>query len=99
VDQLLSALSPLKCSAFLDSADKSTLTDPKYRVRLEGRATQTLEIYSPAADAADFPGTSSDSPYPFKLSEFEVSKIEDFHKAVAGTGDEDENADAPASDP
>ncbi len=89
VDQLLSALDPLKCSAFLAEGELTAADVPRYRLELKGAETQTLEIFSPAAEpAADYTARSSDSPYPFKLSEFDVAKIKDFHAAVTGTEEE-----------
>ncbi len=95
VDQLLSALSPLKCSAFLDEAPQTMGDDPQYRLELKGLESKTLEIFSPAAETgSDFSARSSDSPYAFKLTEFEVAKIKDFFTAATGSGDE---ADTPAT--
>ncbi len=95
VDQLLSALSPLKCSAFLDEAPQTIGADPQYRLELKGPESKTLEIFSPAAETeSDFSARSSDSPYAFKLTEFEVAKIKDFFTAATGSGDE---ADTPAA--
>ncbi len=98
VDQLLADLAPLKCSAFLGADQRASLTDPQYRLQLEGQATQTLEIFpAPSETPNEFAGISSDSPYPFKLTEFDVAKIEDFYKALTGTGDE--TSDAPEASP
>lgn len=47
VDQLLSALSPLKCSAFLDDQAKAALDDPQYRLEIEDPDSKTLEVYPP----------------------------------------------------
>ncbi len=89
VDQLLTALNPLKCSAFLDDAKPATEADLQYRLQLEGAQAKTLEIFSPDTDAeSDYAARSSDSPYHFKLSAFDVAKIQDFYKAVTGTTDE-----------
>ena len=88
VDQLLS-LDPLKCSAFLDDDKAAVDAVALYRLELRGTETKILEIFSPAADtASDYPARSSDSPYPFKLSEFDVAKIKDFHAAVTGAEEE-----------
>ncbi len=95
VHQLLSALSPLKCRAFLDEAPQTIGDDPQYRLELKGLESKTLEIFSPAAETgSDFSARSSDSPYAFKLTEFEVAKIKDFFTAATGSGDE---ADTPAT--
>ena len=95
VDQLLSALNPLKCSAFLDDAKPAAEADRHYRLELKGTDIKTLEIFSPASDAeSDYTARSSDSPYPFKLSAFDVAKIKDFFAAVTGM---DEAAEVPAT--
>lgn len=96
VEQFLSALAPLKCNAFLDADQKAGLADPQYRLQLGGTETKTLEVYTPLSDTeTDFVGTSSDSPYPFKLTEFDVEKIKEFYGAVTGTGDEAPSPAAP----
>jgi hypothetical protein len=96
VVQFLSALSPLKCKGFLTTDQKATLNNPQYRVQLKGPEAKTLDLFKPQTDTeTDYAGVSSDSPYPFKLAEFDVTKIKDFYQAV--TGDEDTD-DAPASD-
>jgi hypothetical protein len=94
VEPFLSALSPLKCKAFLASDQKETLTAPQYRVRLKGAETKTLDLFKPQADAEnDYAGISSDTPYPFKLTEFDVTKITDLYQGV--TGDNEDDAPAP----
>ncbi len=95
VEQLLSALTPLKCSTFLEDAPPAADATPRYRLELKGAESKTLEIFGPAEDTeSDYTARSSDSPYPFKLSEFDVAKIKDFFTAVTGT---DEAAEAPAT--
>lgn len=91
VDQLLAALTPLKCKAFLADDQKAALADPRYRLQLKGPDTQTLEIFAPLTDSeTDFTATSSGTPYPFTLAEFDVTKIKDFFNAVTGVEDEPE---------
>ncbi|MDJ0720723.1 MAG: DUF4340 domain-containing protein [Desulfobacterales bacterium] len=97
VDQLLSALDPLKCSAFLDDDSTPVEAAPYYRLELTGAETQTLEIFSPAADtASDYPARSSESPYRFKLSEFDVAKVKDFLAALT-KADEEAESESPAT--
>ncbi|MBL0712217.1 MAG: DUF4340 domain-containing protein [Desulfosarcina sp.] len=85
VDQFLAALDRLKCDAFLAESQKASLTNPLYRVQLQGEETDTLEIFSPPQSAGtDFPGISSGSPYPFTLPEFEVGKIKSFYTDITG---------------
>jgi hypothetical protein len=95
VEQFLSAFAPLKCSTFLDTDQKKTLTDPQYRLQLKGAETaKTLDLFSPSAEAeSDYAGLSSDSPYPFKLAEFEVTKIKDFYTAITGPEKSTESPD------
>ena len=91
VDQLLSTLNPLKCSAFLNDDTPADGAELRYRLQLTGPETKTLEIFSRPTDTeADFTARSSDSPYTFQLAEFDVAKIKDFYTAVTGTADEPE---------
>ncbi len=95
VDQLLAALDPLKCSAFLDDDKPAAKAEPRYRLELGGTETKTLEIFTPATETAtEYPARSSDSPYRFNLSEFDVAKVETFLAALTG---EDEEAGSPAA--
>ncbi len=96
VDQLLSALSPLKCSAYLDEDQPPIEADLRYRLALKGGETKTLDIFGPAVDTeSDYTARSSDSPFAFKLSAFDVTKIKDFYTAVTGTGEEPPAPDTP----
>ena len=96
VEQFLSALSPLKCSGFMETDQKDSLTAPRYRLQIKGAAAKTLEVFAPAEGGGpDYAGLSSDSPYPFKLAEFDVTKIKDFYTAATGTAN---SSDAPVPD-
>ena len=95
VDELLEALNPLKCKAFIDESQKASLANPQYRIQLKGAPTRRLEIFSPRPGSPnEFPGTSSDSPYAFVLSEFDVEKVKRFYEKITGTQD-----DAPTAEP
>ena len=99
VDELLEALSPLKCKAFIGENDKDSLGDSQYRIQLTGDATHHLEIFSPRPETPnEFPGTSSGSPHAFVLSEFDVEKVKRFHTQITGT-DADASAPEPATEP
>lgn len=99
VDELLEALSPLKCKAFIDENQNASLGDPQYRIELTGAATHRLEIFSAQPDTPnDFPGTSSDSAYAFVLSEFDLEKVKRFYGQITGT-DDDASAPEPATQP
>ena len=96
MEQFLSALSPLKCKSFLETDQKTALTSPQYRVQLKGSKAHTLDLFKPRTDTeTDYAGMSSGTPYPFKLAEFDVTKIKDFYNAVTADKDMD---DASASE-
>ena len=99
VEQFLSALAPLKCSTFLETEQKNALTDPQVRLQLKGAETaKTLDLFPPSAEAeSDYAGISSDSPYPFTLAEFDVTKIKDFYTAITGIEKSTESADETAT--
>ena len=95
VDELLEALDPLKCKSFVTDDQKPSLTNPLYRILLQGESTHRLEIFNALpATPADFPGTSSGSPYAFVLSEFDVEKIKRFYSQLTGS-----NEETPAPEP
>ncbi len=76
VGKLLSAVSGLKCNAFIEEKTKDDLTDPVFTLTLAGSQTHTLAIYDkPAEDAAAYPATASDSDYPFELTTHKAEEI------------------------
>ena len=86
--RLLSALSRLKCQAYLTDQAKSDLANPAYRIRLNGAEESTLEIFDPADDTAtEFPARSSLRNDPFTLSDFDLDPVKDFLAGLDSTED------------
>lgn len=88
VKQLLSALSRLKCRAYLTDQVKTDFTDPTYRIRLNGPDESMLEIFAPADDTdTEIPARSSLRNDPFTLSDFDLDPIKDFLAGLDNTED------------
>jgi hypothetical protein len=86
VDGLLSALSGLKCRAYLTETAQTDLADPAHTVRIVADGEVVLEIFSPAdEDATEMPARSSLRSDPFTLADFDLDPINDFLASLEGT--------------
>ena len=76
LDRLLSGLSALHCDKFINNRNKKDLTDPVYTVLLKGAKDYSLSIFAGKdKDSKDYPASSSETAYPFILSEWHAKKI------------------------
>jgi hypothetical protein len=82
VDDLLSSLTKLRCSAFLDKK-KEGLKKPLCRLSLAGDREYSLSIFAPQDKTKGYPAISSQSDYPFLLPQ---AKAENILKAVKKMG-------------
>ena len=74
--KLLTSLSSLSCQNYIDDKKKEDFSDPVYTIQLSGAENLQLSIFAKLTeDAKEQPATSSQSNYPFFLSEFQVSNI------------------------
>ncbi len=73
VDDLINNFSDLTCDSFVEGKEKKDFHAPLYTVSLRGAKTYALSIYR-GKDKA-YVAVSSESPYPFKLSEWKAKKI------------------------
>ena len=86
VERFLSDLSGLKCRAYLNDRAKAELTNPTYRVRIDGPSSPQLEIFAAADETAtEVPATSSLREDPFTLADFDVDPIREFLDALKTT--------------
>lgn len=76
VTQLLSALSNLKCSAYLYDKKKGDFKEPVYTIKLKGLQEHVLSFFSRDDDKKnDYPGTSSQNDSPFLVPEHQAKRI------------------------
>jgi len=76
VNQLLNAVSDLRCEKFINDRQKEDFTSPLFTLQLKGAQEYSLSIFAKTADKdTDFPAVSSGSNYPFLLSGSQVDRI------------------------
>jgi len=76
VNQLLNAVSNLRCEKFINDRQKEDFTSPLFTLQLKGSQEYSLSIFAKTADKdTDFPAVSSGSNYPFLLSGSQVDRI------------------------
>jgi hypothetical protein len=73
---LLTNLSVLNCSGYIDGAKKSDFQDPVYSLKLEGVKEYTLSIFEKKKkEDKDRSAISSENDFPFLLSDSQVNRI------------------------
>jgi len=76
VNQLLIAVSDLRCEKFIIDRQKEDFTSPLFTLQLKGGQEYSLTIFAKTAEKdTDFPAVSSGSNYPFLLSGSLVDSI------------------------
>ena len=76
LDRLLAGLSGLNCDKFINNRHKKDFTDPVYTVLLKGAKEYKLSIFArKGKDSKDYPAISSETVYPFILSEWQAGRI------------------------
>ncbi|MBW2336888.1 MAG: DUF4340 domain-containing protein [Deltaproteobacteria bacterium] len=76
VNQLLNAVSDLRCEKFINDRQKEDFTSPLFTLQLKGGQEYSLTIFAKTAEKdTDFPAVSSGSNYPFLLSGSLVESI------------------------
>ena len=76
VNQLLNAVSDLRCEKFIIDRQKEDFTSPLFTLQLKGGQEYSLTIFAKTAEKdTDFPAVSSGSNYPFLLSGSLVDSI------------------------
>ncbi len=76
LNQLLNAVSNLRCEKFIDDRKKEEFTSPLFTLELKGGQDYNLSIF-PKAEENDpnYPAVSSGSDYPFLLAGSQVDRI------------------------
>jgi hypothetical protein len=76
VNRLLTTLSNLRCQKYVEDGKKEDLKDPVYNVTLSGADEYTLSIFAkPDKEAKHYPAVSSQSDFPFLLSDGQAKGI------------------------
>ncbi len=78
IKRLLSTLSNLRCQSFINDRQKTDFTDPVFTAVLSGKSeTNELNLFTLADDTENkgLAATSSQSPYPFMLPDYQVENI------------------------
>jgi hypothetical protein len=75
VEMLIGELSDLQCQAFIDGRAKDSFGPPIYSIILAASKEHTLNIFTPEAKDGFYPAVSTDSDYPFQLSQDQAKRI------------------------
>jgi hypothetical protein len=76
VTQILTALSNLKCTAFIYDRKKGDFKEPVYTLRLKGLEEHTLSFFNKdEKNTDDYPAVSSQNDSPFLMSEHQANRI------------------------
>lgn len=76
LNRLLTTLGDLKCADYINDRQKDTFSAPIYTVKLKGLQDYQLEIFAKLQkDDKKYPAVSSDSDYPFWVTDNQVQQI------------------------
>ena len=76
VDELLAAVSQLVCEKYITDHVAADYKDPIYTLELEGQKAHRLSIFAKQNETDNsYPAVSSDSSYPFFLSEWKAKQL------------------------
>jgi hypothetical protein len=76
VNTIISALSNLSCENYIEDKEKGDFTEPVFTVKLKGAQEFILSLFEkPTEDAKEYPAISSESEYPFLLSDYQANRI------------------------
>jgi hypothetical protein len=76
INRLMTSLSNLRCQKYVQDRKKEDLKDPIYSVKLRGADEYTLSIFTKTnKEAKDYPAVSSQSDFPFLLSDGQAEGI------------------------
>ena len=96
LNQLLTTLGDLKCTDYINDRQKDSFSTPIYTVKLKGIQDYQLEIFARLqTDDKKYPAVSSDSDYPFWLSENKAQQIMKNPEEMIKTPESDEKTSKP----
>jgi len=73
VDEIVSTLSNLECDEFIENKNKDDYKSPLYTLTLKGINTYSISLFEKKDNK--HPAVSSQSDYPFLLSEWKAKRI------------------------
>jgi hypothetical protein len=85
VEGIITTLSHFLCDAFIGNKTKDDFTSPVFTATLKGAGTYRISFFK--EEGNQYPGVSSESDYPFLVSEWKAKKImKDFSSLHGGGG-------------
>lgn len=73
IDEIISSLSNFKCDEFIEDREKDDFKSPLFTLTLKGINTYSISFFEKEDD--QYPGISSESEYPFFISEWKAERI------------------------
>ncbi len=73
IDEIISSLSNFQCDEFIEDRKKDDFKSPLFTLTLKGINTYTISLFEKEDD--QYPGISSESEYPFFISEWKAKRI------------------------
>jgi len=73
IDEIISSLSNFQCDEFIEDRKKDDFKSPLFTLKLKGINTYTISLFEKEDD--QYPAISSESEYPFFISEWKAKKI------------------------
>jgi hypothetical protein len=100
LNQLLTTLGYLKCADYINDRQKDSFSAPIFTVKLKGIQEHRLEIFAKLqTDDKKYPAVSSDSEYPFWLSENKIQQImKDPEELIKTSKSDEKTAKSPKSE-
>jgi hypothetical protein len=96
LNRLLNTLGDLKCADYINDRSKDAFSAPIYTAKLKGIQDHQLEIFARLKQGdKNYPAVSSDSDYPFWLSETKAKQIMINPEEMIKTSDPDEKTSRP----
>lgn len=74
INGIIGTLANLRCAEFIEGKGKEDFSDPIFTITLQGASSVTLEIFD-KQDDDKYPAISSQSDYPFLLTEGVVNRF------------------------
>lgn len=96
LNRLLGALGDLKCAEFINDRTKDAFSAPIYTVKLKEARDHRLDVFAKLQkDDKNYPAVSSDSDFPFFLSDSQVQQIMKDPEALLKKPESDEKKSEP----
>ena len=96
LNRLLATLGDLKCADYINDRQKNAFSTPIYTVRLKGVQDHQLEIFAKLEkDDKRYPAVSSDSDYPFWVTDNQVQQFMINPEEMIKTSESDQKTSKP----